>query len=815
MIHIDRKPRILTMAAVMCGVLAIISGLIFVVANNPVAYAAGSSFVGPNPAYNLSPSGLRLNYVVSNDGSTDIGSTTLLIYTKTLSPTIILRGGDFCPGTTDWPGATTKYVKSYTSGQSTTVDEHQAALSFRAPNDEKLGTVTLRDSSGKQATTNYVSITSSTCSGADITIKVNSATTLSKDVSLPDYYVYTLTVKHDSSYKYYENGFAVEVRNSANTANDNTAYISQVPDESSSAGKNFGLQMTTSRQTSSGGSHGYGTFKIPFGPDCTVPSGGVQKAVTLYDLDAGNSGIQPKDLDIRIRRISKTTGLASNVNVSSIYWRNSGGSSYSAAPASSYTHDSNGYYTIKSSIGGDRTSVQLRFTVSQDYTYEIEMHNLYGNNTLQFAIPFATIWASVYCSASVDSSVTLSPSAYALDGQEVKATYTASNTSDYEASIYAQGYLWTETDNDSSYNGSDVMRKSFHTNNFIPPPGSTSIGDSVSVAANSNYSRQESYTINGVANNTRVCAAFRIDSANPITHVATKSWKVTCVPVAKVPSVQVTGGDVMTNGIVSTINSKIGSSTYGSWSEYGMYSDDTISSVSAARLATSAGRSSTGATNALTFANSPSNGKFGTLTLTDVSSQFVGAGWPASTAGATLSSLTSSDAQHVYNRSGNVTINTASLPAGKSVLVNATGTVTIAGNLTYADGPYASPSQVPQLIIRASKIIINSGVTHVDAWLIATGSDGTLSTCDASQNPYYKSLTSATCGAQLTVNGVIQANHLQLRRTAGADGTTDASRSESAERLNMRSDAYLWLYGQSSQSTNITTQAVTELSPRF
>ena len=145
-----------------------------------------------------------------------------------------------------------------------------------------------------------------------------------------------------------------------------------------------------------------------------------------------------------------------------------------------------------------------------------------------------------------------------------------------------------------------------------------------------------------------------------------------------------------------------------------------------------------------------------------------------------------------------------------TIIINSTGTVRIAGNVTYADGPYTDSSQIPQLIIVARNIIIEPAVTEVNAWLLSSG--GYVSTCGDASAGYLSGITSAVCNQQLKINGPVLTDHLYLRRTAGSDV---GNPSTPAEIFNLRPDAYLWAYGTTRDSSAIKTMYLQELPTRF
>jgi hypothetical protein len=164
-----------------------------------------------------------------------------------------------------------------------------------------------------------------------------------------------------------------------------------------------------------------------------------------------------------------------------------------------------------------------------------------------------------------------------------------------------------------------------------------------------------------------------------------------------------------------------------------------------------------------------------------------------------------------------ITISAKNIAKGQWMVINAPNAeVTITGDIKYANGPFQSIGDIPQVVIIAKNIHIASGVRQVDAWLIAQGSTaagtGILDTC-AISNSYTTRLTVNVCNAPLTVNGPVMAQQLWLRRTGGS-GLDDTS-GDPAEVFNLRPDAYLWGYARASTSGRVQTVYTQELPPRF
>jgi len=109
-------------------------------------------------------------------------------------------------------------------------------------------------------------------------------------------------------------------------------------------------------------------------------------------------------------------------------------------------------------------------------------------------------------------------------------------------------------------------------------------------------------------------------------------------------------------------------------------------------------------------------------------------------------------------------------------------------------------------------------VSRVDAWLVAsgTGQHGRLNTCrisSADETTLGAGLNATVCNTKLTVNGPVVANHLLLRRTAGAGPGNAAG--DPAEVFNLRPDAYMWASYRASLSGQLKTVNTIELPPRY
>lgn len=319
---------------------------------------------------------------------------------------------------------------------------------------------------------------------------------------------------------------------------------------------------------------------------------------------------------------------------------------------------------------------------------------------------------------------------------------------------------------------------------------------------------------------TRVCFAL---SVRPRSNTDSR-WmhsRPVCAIVSKKPKLQVWGGDIAVRGDVETgtsIKDVGGQKTFGSWVEYGLLA---IGENRGMASGSGLNEGHTGAVNqwnALTFANvddggANSYGYYSLPVMPALSGQFINNpsdGAPAANIGSLASGT---------YKGTNATISGGAVGQqsgrGKTIIIVATGTVTITGDITY-EGPggsdtFTDASQIPQVIIIANTINIEGDVRRIDAWLLATGANGTVNTC--SDVAVTAALTIDICDNPLVINGPVETAHLYLRRTAGS-GTGGAS-GDPAEVLNLRADAYIWARNKEGEAGKAQTVYLVELPPRF
>lgn len=346
---------------------------------------------------------------------------------------------------------------------------------------------------------------------------------------------------------------------------------------------------------------------------------------------------------------------------------------------------------------------------------------------------------------------------------------------------------------------------------------------------------------------TKICYVLTIDQPTEMNTPVNRFSSVACTTIGYMPFVQVWGGDLVAGrsfpsdinptdvahikANVSTRSSSGGTTTYGSWSEYGAVASGDIYGFGTMRgLQGGVNNPNQLAWSKLTFANVQN--EFGRFTETGGS-----LGRIPSMADRLLADRTPnynvtdtnaielggepSSRLYVYQKeNGDLTINNSDIGKRKSIVIHVPDhNVIIAGNINYDDGPYGSISELPQVIIIAKNILINENVTNVDAWLLAYGdtNNGIINTCNRTgMSPTSNiniRLTIDNCNRTLKINGPIQARELLLRRTAGA--SAQGAPGEPAEILNLRADAYLWAHSVSGSDSRVQTTFATELPPYF
>jgi len=389
--------------------------------------------------------------------------------------------------------------------------------------------------------------------------------------------------------------------------------------------------------------------------------------------------------------------------------------------------------------------------------------------------------------------------------------------------------------------------KSVQADNGVPPcsyfsGGSTTcetvFNQGVTVPAWGYLTRSINFTVPDDPAGTKYCFASSLFSSTsePVNdsdstnggeyHHSTFKRRVNCFVVSKKPKTQIHGNDLITgratsDGTSNARNSRINASisvkqngTYGSWIEYGIFTSGSVVGVASGSAFQSSSINSgvSCSYNTLTFANTARGGTSCSGGLGNYKNSRtipnVAASFQTSNSTPIFSGVNSSTTSGVYKANGSTSIgNISSLRKGQWIVLNAKGQdVTINGNISYGNTSFTNLNEIPQLVIIARSIKINSNVSNVDAWLVASES---IDTCA----DVFGSLSSGVCSNPLTVNGPVMARALSLRRTAGSG--TYSNSGNPAEVFNLRADSYLWAYNRSASSNNVNTDYVMEMPPRL
>jgi len=342
---------------------------------------------------------------------------------------------------------------------------------------------------------------------------------------------------------------------------------------------------------------------------------------------------------------------------------------------------------------------------------------------------------------------------------------------------------------------------------------------------------------------TRVCFAL---SVRPVSQ-SNGNWRHSppfCITISKKPKVQVLGGDLIigrdsasNEGRESNVDTSVSTPSsggyYGSWTEYAIVPSGTVRGMaSGSAYVGGAPTNVLCSLSLLTFTNGGDPGcveaNIGNYTHTSTSPNVAGR-FPISATtpritdpGVTLSGMSGlfTTARGALTVTGGADIG-ASDP-GQWIVINAKDTdITITGDINYSDTDLTDVEEIPQVVLIAKNIIIADNVQNVDAWLIAVGAQdevgtnhqGNINTCGAGSVTTSTLPHAGQCGLKLTINGPVSANHLYLRRTAGADPGTGSG--NPAEVFNLRADSYIWASSYSPGTGRLPTVKVTELPPRF
>lgn len=325
----------------------------------------------------------------------------------------------------------------------------------------------------------------------------------------------------------------------------------------------------------------------------------------------------------------------------------------------------------------------------------------------------------------------------------------------------------------------------------------------------------ESIPISTQPAGSQICRTLTINPTSSTNSASTSAGPV-CITVAKKPYVQFKGGDVWAGGgflqpdgtcttntgaKITTVSSS--GSSAGSTSEYGTFALGDVTKFGSGNKALYDSANFADLGRRLVFSNNTTTlGRLGAPQhcLKDYSSIYDS----LPVGGALAITNTTSGAWH----SSSFPSLSGTAPAGVKKVYYSDTDVTITGDIKYPD-TYNSVDEIPSIIVIAKgNIYVNAGVTRMDGIYIARN---TFYTCYPKPTP----LSNTVCNTQLNVNGAVIAGTLDLYRTFGGDGATQAARQTPAEIFNLSPEVFLSNALTSSVGQSVGTSDSRELPPRF
>jgi hypothetical protein len=399
-----------------------------------------------------------------------------------------------------------------------------------------------------------------------------------------------------------------------------------------------------------------------------------------------------------------------------------------------------------------------------------------------------------YPQALVAPSLDLSPrdpAVVMVGSGNINAHFSVTNSSATTGRICEYHRAWKDRNNNTSFDAGDQIITSGQSRISVPSGTMTATPDM-------------SWPADMASTGGRLCVGFRIELASDITDITNGSEIIQCVSLSKRPTMSVQQGDVWSGGSLTSTGSvcsgapalrgvygstfTIGGTLYGSLGQLAVGSTDAISSFGSNGYVYDGGTD----TKSLMFANTPGVGNFRASNhcLNDPYKIFT----PAVT----------------ETHTGNYTMNGETITGRR--IIHVTGDLSITDDISFSDGPYDNPSEVPQLVILVDgSIRIDSGVVRLDGLYAARGKFVTCATSSA-----LTMRIDSPCGAdKLQVNGAIVAGGAVLATRSHGASPDSGGYGESGEDFNLSGSYYMGEYSRSYNSGSIETIQQTELPPRF
>jgi hypothetical protein len=731
-----------------------------------------------------------VDYTVATSAYNTILTNSLIIYLPTPTGTVVVHDPNICYGTFRNGG------RNYDQIDDGTGANWGNAVSFKIGASTQWGYF---DNSG-------------TCDNPTLTFNLSGAS-LDLDTNL---YQYTLTVTANAAGDKYMDTYWITAPAGS--------YISQDSSQPTSA---FGLNETspipggdnpTNTQSMPDPYKNYWNGTIRFAPDCSVTTPTVSKRIEIYDDDNHNNwDVQPMPFLLKLEEYNRAGTYQRDVPPTITL--PDGGGTWS---------QSGGWYDVFG--GGNNKRIWLDYTLNKDMVYQWKVDSVFYDNTLQFKIPFDSVFYYRPCQTgnfNLNPNINASINGGAVAGNvaevgdQVTFTYAVNNTGSTGSvpatcEIFGKtytGYTAVPSPNDTTSDAGYVPPGTGCPRTF--PTGNTTLGSGETITASTG--------------NRTLCRSLRI---NPATPAGPSSITEVCVLVTSKPYMRVYGGDVSagngfstgtgstctTNveGAVVSWNKESAGSYAGAGAQFATFAMDQIYDFATA-LGNSGGAN---AGSGLAFGNkTPSGGMYGGSFggLPCINDYYYDAPTTTPIAGSSIDIGNAATVTGPYGKNPGPLTAAGVMTTAKRVSIFVNGDVIINNNITYpASWTSASPPLV--YIVAKGNIYIGSNVTQLDGVYVAqrTGaSGGVIYTCASGSTPVATNALATSCGNKLTVNGSFVAYQVQFLRASGSQAQSAAAETpattKAAEVFNYGPSA--WMAYPPNQASTTDYDAITSLPP--
>lgn len=496
-------------------------------------------------------------------------------------------------------------------------------------------------------------------------------------------------------------------------------------------------------------------------------------------------------------------------------------------------------------LNGSAQTTTVLLTMQPFTNYRLTVNNIYSTNLVGIGLPTETIFGSLDCDADLDGGIAIDPIGVnpVNDGEQVTLTpqTTRNGTIDFPSVFNYTWRTWFDDGDEKYQAGEDTACAVVTQNSYLhASSGTQNLPTACTTTANSSKS-------GGRAAN--VCGQLILTAVDPFTNIGAGSGVdglIRCVAIGKFPHLEARNGDVFTGGefqlaanptcvvanqpVISSSSRQIPAGTGPFYTSYGTYgvtslgmsktfgSNDFSYDATAPVLADDLVFANTSNDDGYFFSRNSDSNNFPIPSLVPTGGLkhclndpfFHFGSRPTATDPGVDIDISTLPGDTLLTASGKIIFLKATAPINKKIIIYANSSVNpsdihITSDITYANGPYTSIDQLPQVVIMTNG--------HIQVFENVARLDGIYA---AKKNIYTCNLIPRLhlCGKQLTINGaVIAGENVIPLRTAGADA---ADLGAMAEIFNLRPDVLLGqVPDQGSPGTFLKTMSETEVPARF